>query len=133
MTNLEPDISTVEEPTQEPGRRVTRSMSSQGHQVSNALDNRKTRSKRTRTVADAADAAEPIVTLNPEGFLSKTSIPISLRNDEFFTVINLSERDMTNSELSILSKGLNFTPTPNRVDRLKLKESARNFERSLRL
>ena len=32
-------------------------------------------------------------------------------------VINLSQRQLTKSEISLLSKGLKFVPTPNRIDK----------------
>ena len=67
------------------------------------------------------------------GFLYKSKQPISLRADEFFNVINLTDRDLTDPELRLLSKGLNFTPLPPNVDRLSLRQSVADFERNLRL
>ncbi|KAJ8039742.1 hypothetical protein HOLleu_13841 [Holothuria leucospilota] len=59
--------------------------------------------------------------------------PIQLRQDEFASVINLSECSLSKPQLRVLSKGLNFTPLPSSVDRFSLRESVANFERSLRL
>ena len=44
-------------------------------------------------------------------------------------VINLSQRQLTKSEISLLSKGLKFVPTPNRIDKAKLKQELEVFER----
>ena len=48
-------------------------------------------------------------------------------------VINLSQRQLTKSEILLLSKGLKFVPTPNRVDKAKLKQELEVFVRKLRL
>ena len=48
-------------------------------------------------------------------------------------VINLSERQLTKSEISLLSKRLKFVPTPNRIDKAKLKQELEVFGRKLRL
>ncbi|KAJ8031266.1 Deleted in malignant brain tumors 1 protein [Holothuria leucospilota] len=69
----------------------------------------------------------------PPGFLHKFMEPIQLRQDEFASVINLSECSLSKPQLRVLSKGLNFTPLPSSVDRFSLRESVANFERSLRL
>ena len=36
-------------------------------------------------------------------------------------VVNLSRRNLKGSEISLLSKGLNFVPTSNTIDKAKLK------------
>ena len=36
-------------------------------------------------------------------------------------VVNLSMQNLTDSEISLLSKGLNFVPTSNTIDKAKLK------------
>ena len=48
-------------------------------------------------------------------------------------VVNLSNRKLSKAEVSLLSKGLKFCPTPNSVDKLVLKEYLENFGRILRL
>ena len=48
-------------------------------------------------------------------------------------VINLSQRQLTKSEILLLSKGLKFVPTPNRIDKAKLKQELEVFGRKLRL
>ena len=48
-------------------------------------------------------------------------------------VINLSQRQLTNSENSLFSKLLKFLPTPNRIDKTKLKQQLEGFGRKLRL
>ena len=48
-------------------------------------------------------------------------------------VINLSQRQLTKSEISLLSKGLKFVPTPNTIDKAKLKQELEVFWRKLRL
>ena len=46
-------------------------------------------------------------------------------------VINLSQRQFTKSEISLLSKGPKFVPTPNRIDKAKLNKSWRFLGRNL--
>ena len=48
-------------------------------------------------------------------------------------VVNLSRRNLTGSEISLLSKGLNFVPTANTIDKAKLKTELEVFGRILRL
>ena len=48
-------------------------------------------------------------------------------------VFNLSKRQLSESEISLLSKGLEFIPTPKSVNRVKLKEELQVFGRKLRL
>ena len=48
-------------------------------------------------------------------------------------VINLSKRDLSENEISLLSKGLNFIPTCNKVDVARLKLELEEFGRMLRL
>ena len=48
-------------------------------------------------------------------------------------VINLSKRDLSKGEISLLSKGLKFCPTPRDLDRGKLKTDLEEFGRRLRL
>ena len=48
-------------------------------------------------------------------------------------VINLSKRELSENEISLLSKGLKFVPTPTSVNRAQLKEELESFGRRLRL
>ena len=48
-------------------------------------------------------------------------------------VINLSQRQLTKSEILPLSKGLKFVFTPNRIDKAKHKQELEVFGRKLRL
>ena len=48
-------------------------------------------------------------------------------------VINLSRRDLSEAEISLLSKGLKFVPTADKIDRAKLKTELEEYERKLRL
>ena len=48
-------------------------------------------------------------------------------------VINLSRRNLSASEISLLSKGLKFVPTANKIDRAKLKRELEEYGRKLRL
>ena len=48
-------------------------------------------------------------------------------------VINLSRRNLSTSEISLLSKGLKFVPTANKIDRAKLKTELEEYGRKLRL
>ena len=42
-------------------------------------------------------------------------------------VINLSRRNLSASEISLLSKGLKFVPTANKIDRAKLKRELEEY------
>ena len=48
-------------------------------------------------------------------------------------VINLSRRNLSASEISLLSEGLKFVPTNNKIDRAKLKTELEKYGRKLRL
>ena len=48
-------------------------------------------------------------------------------------VVNLSKRNLNDVEISSLSKGLNFVPTCNNIDKAKLKMELEAFGRLLRL
>ena len=48
-------------------------------------------------------------------------------------VINLSTRNLSASEISLLSKGLKFVPTANKIDRAKLKTELEEYGRKLLL
>ena len=48
-------------------------------------------------------------------------------------VITLSKRNLTKSEISLLSKGLQFVPTPKHFNKALLREELENFGRKLRL
>ena len=67
------------------------------------------------------------------GFLKPTKENVVLRNDVFSNVINLSNRVLTEVELSVLSRGLSFRPVPSEIDGLKLKCDLDAFFRRLRL
>ena len=48
-------------------------------------------------------------------------------------VINFSRRNLSEAEISLLSKGLKFVPTANKIDRAKLKTELEEYGRKLRL
>ena len=48
-------------------------------------------------------------------------------------VINLSRRNLSEAEISLLSKGLKFVSTANEIDRAKLKTEFEEYGRKLRL
>ena len=48
-------------------------------------------------------------------------------------VINLSRRNLSTTEISLLYKGLKFGPTANKIDRAKLKTELEEYGRKLRL
>ena len=49
------------------------------------------------------------------------------------SVINLSKRNLPASEMLLLSKGLKFVPTANKIDRIKLMTELEEHERKFRL
>ena len=46
-------------------------------------------------------------------------------------VVNLSKRQLTNTEISLLSKGLKFVPTSNKINKAKLKLELEVYDRML--
>ena len=48
-------------------------------------------------------------------------------------VVNLSRQNLTDSEISLLPKGLNFVPTSNTIDKAKLKTEIEALGRVLKL
>ena len=48
-------------------------------------------------------------------------------------VLNLSNRVLTESEIKILDKGLNFIPTPEKFDRYQIKKDLERLGRDIRL
>ena len=58
---------------------------------------------------------------------------VKLFGDGLQVVVNLSSRVLTPAEISLLSKGLSFCPTPKEVDIFALKKDMFDFVRRLRL
>ena len=48
-------------------------------------------------------------------------------------VINLSRRNLSSAEISLLSKGLKFVPTANKIDQAKLKRELRFLLKDLKI
>ena len=48
-------------------------------------------------------------------------------------VVNLSNRVLTSDEVQVLSRGLNFCPTPKNIDRFQLKKDLDEFGRRIKL
>lgn len=48
-------------------------------------------------------------------------------------VVNLSSKDLTDAETSLLSKGLNFCPNPSKINEHELSEDLNQFSRRLRI
>ena len=48
-------------------------------------------------------------------------------------VINLSRRNLSSAEISLLSRGLKFVPTANKIDHAKLKRELEEYGKKLRL
>ena len=53
--------------------------------------------------------------------------------DGFQVVVNLSSRELTQAEISVLSKGLSFCPTPRGIDIFALRKDMFDYVRRLRL
>ena len=49
------------------------------------------------------------------------------------TVINISNVPLSDSEISLLSRGLSFCPKPSRINKFQIKEDVQQFSRWLRL
>ena len=67
------------------------------------------------------------------GFLAPTMDSISLRDDEYTSVINLSPLVLTRDQLSVLNLGLNFCPVPPELNVVELKQDFKDFARKMRL
>ena len=48
-------------------------------------------------------------------------------------VVNLSRRELSEEDVSLLSKGLKFPPTPTDIDKAQLKADIEKFKRRMRL
>jgi hypothetical protein len=55
------------------------------------------------------------------------------KRDQNDTVVNMSSKDLTPDEIRILSKRLNFCPTPSKFNEEKLSADLDKFARSLRI
>ena len=53
--------------------------------------------------------------------------------DKDITIINLSNKKLTDAEISLLNKGLKFTPTPKLGNTQELHEDSNEFNRKLKL
>ena len=64
---------------------------------------------------------------------------VTIRNNRYegkcvnANVINLSNRHLPKDEVSLLSKGLQFVPTPKHINKAKIKEEIEVYGRKLRL
>ena len=64
---------------------------------------------------------------------------VTIRNNRYegkfvsANVINLSSRHLSKDEVSVLSKGLQFVPTPKHINKAKIKEEIEVYGRKLRL
>ena len=76
---------------------------------------------------------EPLTSPVRPDYIARTTDPINLRDDEFYTFINLSDYSLSYSDLRVLSLVLRLSPNSPLVDRLSLKESLRRFDHNLRL
>ena len=74
-------------------------------------------------------------TCAPEGgFLAHSMEPITLRQDSFSSVINLSSSfSPTVTQLSVLSKGANFCPVPPQIDEVQARLDIAAWQRRVRL
>ena len=67
---------------------------------------------------------------NPNGLGSSSD---RIFSDGLQVVVNLSNRELTPAENSLLSKGLSFCPTPKEIDSFALRKDVSEFVRRLRL
>ena len=60
----------------------------------------------------------------------------TIRNNRYegkLVSINVSSRHLSRDEISVLSKGLKFFPTPKQINKVKIKEEIKVYGRNLRL
>ena len=80
------------------------------------------------------DNYRPISLLNVDlKLLSYVPAHKEINRDQNDTVVNLSSKDLKPAEIRILSKGLNFCPTPNKINEEQLSADLDKFARSLRI
>jgi hypothetical protein len=80
------------------------------------------------------DNYRPISLLNVDlKLLSYVLAHKEINRDQNDTVVNLSSKDLKPAEIRILSKGLNFCPTPNKINEEQLSADLDKFARSLRI
>ena len=66
--------------------------------------------------------------------LNSETIRNNRYEEKFITnVINLSSHHLSNDEISLLSKGLKFVPTPKHINKAKKKKEIEVYGRKLRL
>ena len=65
--------------------------------------------------------------------LSTNTKKREMKNPGYQTVVNLSKKELTGAEISLLSKGLKFCPTPEKVDIYSLRKDIREYVRRVRL
>ena len=75
----------------------------------------------------------PVTLPVASGYIARTTEPTKLRDDEFYTVINLSDYSLSYSDQRVLSLGLKFTQNSPHDDRLTQKEILCRLDRDLRL
>jgi hypothetical protein len=66
------------------------------------------------------------------GFMKKDLNEVHLRDDRFFAVVNLTDSDFTDAEYSLLSKGLNYCPTPAALNLVEIERDLARWEVSMR-
>ena len=68
-----------------------------------------------------------------QGMSSESTDKKDTRNRGHRTVVNLSQRVLTQAEVSLLSKGLKFCPTPEKIDIYSLRKDIKEYVRRVRL
>ena len=95
-----------------------------------------------QTVGEASDTEYPVLNIEEQlptdagsSDVANCNIPNDRISGRFINdkVINLSNRALSDSEISVLSKGLKFVVTPKELDQSQIKMDLESFGRRLRL
>ena len=123
ISNLEQELTTG--PNTESTREAISTVQQRVEKLKKKLNKRK-RQKLTKLVQNKTQQRKRI--------FKRTQIPPTpTQNHTPRTVVNLSEVNLSQGEINLLSRGLKFAPIPPRVNQFELKKDLEAFARRLRL
>lgn len=123
ISNLEQELTTG--PNTESTREAISTIQQRVEKLKKKLNKRK-RQKLTKLVQNKTQQRKRI-------FKRTQILPTPTQNHTPRTVVNLSEVNLSQGEINLLSRGLKFAPIPPRVNRFELKKDLEAFARRLRL
>ena len=109
---------------------------SQTYQDDTNLQEYLSREEKNNEIVDGTEnLSEPSKQLDNHQDNNTASVNKTRLEEKFVSknVINLAKRNLSRSEVSLLSKGLKFVPSANKMDGAKLKKELEEYRRKLRL